>query len=213
MLRLGISGEVMVEQQASVRILAWVFTFLGLAVVWMAIVSSLPSQQELSAKEPSLLQQTVSAATEKTSSEPTLDLSIPGVPAAPLPPSSGTHATAPSAVVRLDRQAVQAARLRCEAEAEQLCPGSSEGLARTRCLERRMYQLAAPCQQQLRERFVKWKAERSRLTAACETDMKRFCSAVRPGGGHVLQCLQEHAAELSDRCYETLPKGTVYFKQ
>src|SRR5262249_39573188 len=155
----------MVEQQASVRILAWVFTFVGLAVVWMAIVSSLPSQQE-----PSLLPQTVSAATEKTSSEPTLDLSIPGVPAAPLPPSSVTHATAPSAVVRLDRQAAQAARLRCEAEAEQLCPGSSEGLARTRCLERRMHQLAAPCQLQLRERFVKWKEERSRLTAACVVD-------------------------------------------
>lgn len=203
----------MVEQQASVRILAWVFTFVGLPVVWMAIVSSLPSQQELSEKKPSLLPQTVSAATEKTPSEPTLDLSIPGVPAAPPSPSSVTHPQDPSAVARLDRHAVQAARLRCDAEAEQLCPGSSDGRARTRCLERRMHQLAAPCQLQLRQRFVKWKEERSRLTAACEIEMKRFCSAVKPGGGHVLQCLQEHAPELSDRCYETLPKGTVSFKQ
>jgi len=203
----------MVEQQASVRILAWVFTFVGLALVWMAIVSSLPSQQELSAKETSRSPLTVSAVTEKTPSEPTLDLSIPGVPAAPPPPSSVTQATAPSAVGRPDRHAAQAARLRCEAEAEQLCPGGSEGLARMRCLERRMHQLAAPCQLQLRERFVKWKEERSRLTAACEMDMKRFCSAVKPGGGHVLQCLQEHAPQLSDRCYETLSKGTVYFKQ
>src|SRR5215510_3733646 len=136
----------MVEQQASVRILAWVFTFVGLAMVWMAIVSSLPSQQELSAKETSRSPLTVSAVTEKTASEPTLDLSIPGVPAAPPPSSSVSHATAPAAVARLDRHAVQAARLRCEAEAEQLCPGFSEGLGGSRCLERRMHQLAAPCQ-------------------------------------------------------------------
>ena len=100
-----------------------------------------------------------------------------------------------------------------EAEAEQLCPESPEGLARKQCLERRMHQLPASCQLQLRERLVKWKEERSRLTAACEVEMNRFCSAVTPGGRQVLQCLQEHAQELSDRCYETLPKGTVYFKQ
>lgn len=203
----------MAEQQATVRILAGAFTFVGLALVWMAIVSSLPSEQELSAKEPALLPHTVPAATMKPPSEPVLDLSIPGVPAAPPVSSGETYATAPSAVARLDRHSVQVARLRCEAEAEQLCPESAEGPARTRCLERRMHQLPAACQRQLRERFVKWKEERSRLTAACEIDMKRFCSAVKPGGGQVLQCLQKHAQELSDRCYETLPKGTVYFKQ
>jgi cysteine rich repeat protein len=203
----------MAQQQASVRILAGAFTCVGLGLVWMAIVGSLPSQQELSAKEPFLLPHTVPAAAVKMPSEPSLDLSIPGVPAAPPALSEPTPATASSAVARLDRHAAQVARLRCEAEAEQLCPGLPDGLARTQCLERRMPHLTAPCQLQVRERFVKWKEERSRLTAACEVDMKRFCSAVKPGGGHVLQCLQAHAQELSDRCYETLPKGTVYFKQ
>ena len=203
----------MAQQQASVRILAGAFTCVGLGLVWMAIVGSLPSQQELSAKESFLLPHTVPAASVKTPSEPALDLSIPGVPVAPPAPSEATPATASSAVARLDRHAAQVARLRCEAEAEQLCPGSPDGLTRTQCLERRMPHLTEPCQLQLRERFVKWKEERSRLTAACEVDLKRFCSAVRPRGGHVLQCLQAHAQELSDRCYETLPKGTVYFKQ
>jgi hypothetical protein len=49
------------------------------------------------------------------------------------------------------------------------------------------------------------------VTAACQADIKRFCSK-RPGAG-ALQCLQQHAQELSDGCYERLPKGTLYFKQ
>lgn len=207
----------MAQQHASVRILAGAFTCMGLGLVWMVIVSSLPSQQELSAKEPPLPQRPGSAVLAKTPPEPTLDLSIPGVPAAPPVPSEQNQPAAavqtPPAAAPLNPRAAQVARLRCEAEVEQLCPDAPEGPARKQCLERRAQQLPAPCQQQLRERFVKWKEERSRLTAACQADMKRFCSGVRPGGGHVLQCLQEHAQELSDPCYETLPKGTVFFKQ
>jgi len=207
-------GSVMAQQHASVRILAGAVTFMGLGLVWMAIVSSLPSEQDLSAKELSLRQGTASVTMFKTPPEPTLDLSIPGVPPVPpVPPERSQPTTAPSTVARLDPRAVQVARLRCEAEAEQLCPESPEGLARKQCQERRMQQLPAPCQLQLRERLVKWKEERSRLTAACEADMNRFCSAVKPGSRQMLQCLQEHAQELSDRCYGTLPKGTVYFKQ
>jgi len=204
----------MAQQHASVRILAGAVTFMGLGLVWMAIVSSLPSEQDLSAKELSPRQGTASVTMFKTPPEPTLDLSIPGVPPVPpVPPERSQPTTAPSTVARLDPRAVQVARLRCEAEAEQLCPESPEGLARKQCQERRMQQLPAPCQLQLRERLVKWKEERSRLTAACEADMNRFCSAVKPGSRQMLQCLQEHAQELSDRCYGTLPKGTVYFKQ
>jgi hypothetical protein len=107
---------------------------------------------------------------------------------------------------------LQASRLKCEAEIEQLCPDSPDGSARRRCLEQRAKQLPLLCQSQLHERFMKWKEDRSRLMAACDEDVNRFCSAVKAGSGQVLQCLQSHAQEVSDRCYQTLPKGTVYFK-
>jgi hypothetical protein len=107
---------------------------------------------------------------------------------------------------------MEVAKLRCEAEIEQLCPDSLDGSGRTRCLEQRAKQLSPLCQSQVRERFVKWKEDRSRLIAACDEDVKRFCGAVKPGNGQILQCLQSHAPEVSDRCYETLPKGTLYFK-
>jgi cysteine rich repeat protein len=205
------------QPHSSGHIFTWIFTVVGLGIVWLAILMSLPSQQDLSAKEPRLLQQPVPTPKAQLPSEPTLDLSIPGVPSAPpAPPDQDPSASIGASALlpeQLDPREAQVARLRCEAEIEQLCPDSLEGLARRRCLEKRGQQLAVPCQQQLRERFVKWKEERTRLVMACQADVKRWCASVKPGDGQILQCLQDHAQEVSDRCYETLPKGTVYFKQ
>jgi Cysteine rich repeat len=205
------------QPHSSGHIFTWIFTVVGLGIVWLAILMSLPSQQDLSAKEPRLLQQPVPTPKAQLPSEPTLDLSIPGVPSAPpAPPDQDPSASIGASALlpeQLDPREAQVARLRCEAEIEQLCPDSPEGLARRRCLEKRGQQLAVPCQQQLRERFVKWKEERTRLVMACQADVKRWCASVKPGDGQILQCLQDHAQEVSDRCYETLPKGTVYFKQ
>jgi hypothetical protein len=107
----------------------------------------------------------------------------------------------------------QVLRLKCEAEIEQLCPDSVEGHDRARCLERRAKDLPSPCQNQLRERFVKWKEDRNRTVAACKEDVRRLCATLKPGDGRIMQCLQEHAQEVSDRCYQTLPKGTLLFRQ
>jgi hypothetical protein len=200
------------SQPLSNRILAGALTFLGLGVVWMAIIGNLPSQQEISAMES--LQPAPQA---NTVPEPVLDLSIPGVspspPPASDPTSSSARTDAPPVSMPMDRRAAQVARLRCEAEVEQLCPEASDGFGRRQCLEKRAQQLPEACQQQVRERLVRWKEERSRLVLACQADIKRFCPDVRPGGRQPLQCLQQHAQELSDGCYGTLPKGTLYFKQ
>ncbi len=83
---------------------------------------------------------------------------------------------------------------------------------RTRCLQQRATQLPPLCQSQLPQQFVKWKEDRNRVMEACDEDVKRFCRAVKPGGGQILQCLQSHGQEVSDRCYQTLPKGTLFFK-
>jgi Cysteine rich repeat len=199
----------MSEQTLSNRILAGAVTFIGLGVIWGAIVSSLPSEQELAAKEAPILPRAIS----KSLPEPTLDLSIPGVPAASpasAPLKTGAAET-PIASKSLDLRAAQISRLRCEAEVAQLCPDSLDGTARKQCLEQRAAQLPVPCQHHVRQRVVKWKDERSRLTAACQVDLKRFCP-MKPGSGEMLQCLQQHAQELSDGCYERLPKGALHFR-
>jgi hypothetical protein len=119
----------------------------------------------------------------------------------------------PPVSMPMDSRMAQVAQLRCEAEVEQVCPEGSDGSGRRQCLQKRAHQLSAPCQQQIRERLVRWKEERSQLKLACQADIRRFCPDLRPGGGQMVQCLQQHAQELSDGCYATLPKGTLYFKQ
>ncbi len=210
----------MAQQQSSSGIIAGAITILGLGLVWVTVATNFPSQEELSSA--ALLAATHQAARPSSpqSAPPTLDLTIPTSP--PLPseaamsrpdndPSGDASAEAP-VVQRLDTRALQAARLQCEADIEQLCPDSPDGFARTRCLQQRATQLPPLCQSQLHERFVKWKEDRSRLMAACDEDVKRFCRAIKPGSGQILQCLQSHNQEVSDRCYQTFPKGTFFFK-
>lgn len=204
----------MSHHPVSNRILAGAVTFVGLGIVWIAIVNNLPSQQELSAKESP--QSAAPTAPVGAAPGPVLDLSIPGVPSA-LPPAetavAATGAERLSSPAAHDPRAAQVARLRCEAEIEQLCPEATDVSGRRQCLEKHAQRLPVPCQQQVRERLVRWKEERSRITLACQADIRRFCRDAGPGGVPQLQCLQQHAPELSDGCYATLPKGALYFKQ
>ena len=208
----------MAQQQSSSGTIAGFVTILGLGLVWVTVATNFPSEEELSSAE--LPAETRRAAVPLSSVPTTLDFTIPTSP--PLPSeaamvrpgderSPDSHVDAP-VVTRLVPSAVQATRLKCEANMEQLCPDSLDGAARTRCLKQRAKQLPPMCQSQLQKRFVKWKEDRSRLIAACREDVKRFCPAVKPGSGEILQCLQSHDQEVSDRCYQALPKDTFFFK-
>jgi len=210
----------MAQQQSSSGIVTGAITILGLGLVWVAVGTNFPSQEELSsAAVPAETRPAVRPLTAP-SEPPMLDLTIPTSP--PLPSEAAmaqrdndrprdSSAEGPK-VPRMNPRSVQVAKLRCDAEVEQLCPDPPDGSGRTRCLEQRAKQLSPFCRIQVRERFVKWKEDRSRMITACDEDVKRFCNAVKPGGGQILQCLQSHDQEVSDRCYETLPKGAVYFK-
>ncbi len=218
----------MAQSQSSAKMLSGALTVVGLGLVWIAVATNWPSQEEFTTVDVPVT--AVSAAAPPP--PPALDLTIPTSPPLPAdaPPSVAlepnrsnafqplgqererTVVPAPDTLVTapVNGQAQQVARLKCEAEIEQLCP---DGAGRVQCLQQRVQQLAPLCQQHVRERFVKWKEDRSRLVVACESDTKRFCSTVKVGGGQILQCLQEHAQDVSDQCYQTLPKGKLLFRQ
>jgi hypothetical protein len=211
----------MARQKSSGEMHTWLVTALGLGLMWGTIVTSFPSQQELTAVELPRAAAAPVPPPVQPATVPTLDLTVPTSP--PLPSQdlssiqSESASTTPSgadipAGTIIDSRSLQVAKLKCEAEIEQLCPASSDGPARRQCVEQRMHRLAPPCPQLLRDRFVKWKEERTRMISACQEDVKRFCTSMTPGSGNVLQCLHAHAQEVSDRCYQTLPKGTLYFK-
>ncbi len=220
----------MAQPHAGNRIVAGALTAFGLSMVWLTIVTSLPSQSELSvspvsppstgrvaagAPPGSIVAKSITPFSPVPPPEPEIDLSIPGVPSGP--PLASAAATPPvgeaTVTPQPDSRMAQVAKLKCDAEIEQLCPDMGEGPARARCLEKRLRDLAPVCRTQMQERFVRWKEDRTRLLSACQDDAKRLCAGLRPGDGRMMQCLQDHAQEVSDRCYQTLPKGKLLYRQ
>lgn len=210
----------MAQKQSLSGMIAGAITILGLGLVWVTVAGNFPSQEELSLAPLPAESRQVARPSSSLSAPPSLDLSIPtSVPlasqtAVSRPDDDRSHNSSVDApiVTRLDSRALQVMRLKCEADIEQLCHDSPDGSARTRCLQQRAKQLPLPCQNQLHAQFVKWKKDRGRLMAACDEDLPRFCRTAKPGGGQILQCLQSHGQKVSDRCYQALPKGTVFFK-
>lgn len=47
-------------------------------------------------------------------------------------------------------------------------------------------------------------AGRVQAKDACRADAERLCKGVRPGGGRIAACLQEHAADVSQECQATM---------
>ena len=45
------------------------------------------------------------------------------------------------------------------------------------------------------------------LRDACGDDYRRLCAGVRPGGGRVLRCFEDHATDLSPRCSASLEEA------
>lgn len=55
--------------------------------------------------------------------------------------------------------------------------------------------------------FVVATAGRVRAEDACRVDAEKICRGVRPGGGRIIRCLQEHEAELSPACRSQFAAG------
>jgi len=54
---------------------------------------------------------------------------------------------------------------------------------------------------------VQYRKEAIALMQSCRADHDRLCSGVVPGGGRILACLQNHAADLSAACAQSLPRA------
>lgn len=194
------------------RLAAILATLAGLGLVWGLVWANMPTKDQFEASA-------VSSRSKKADlPTPALDLSIPGVPA---PDAPGSHrvfvngAEVPQSGPGTGEQgragnlrAKQIAEMKCEAELQQVCPDSLEGEERQRCVEQRAKQLPSSCQGMIRQRLVRFK-EQSGLAVACADDVKQWCRDAQSGDGQILQCLQDHAQDVSDGCYATLPKGAL----
>lgn len=206
------------KQEPSGKVTASLVSVVGLVLVWGIVWANLPSKDELLSAQP---QPRVAAVPVV----PELDLSIPGVSAsrpagtqseegAQRPGGSDEPAvseTSGAVPVPGDGRARQVAEVKCDAEVQQFCPDSLTGEDRRRCVAQRMKRLPPACQQIMQQRMVRWK-EAEGYKVACADDVKRVCQGVEPGEGRVLQCLQDHAQDISEGCYQRLPKGQLLLR-
>ncbi len=188
------------------KIMTSLATVGGLIFVWTIVWANLPSKEEL------LSAQSASPTVER-SRQPELDLTIPGLSSQSAERSAGTNdissvSTIGGLSVPQDRRARQIAEVKCDAEVQQYCPDSLAGEERRRCVMQRFKRLEVSCQQIVKQRLVRWK-EADGYKLACAEDVKRVCRTVEPGEGRILQCLQEHEQDLSESCYQSLPKGRL----
>ncbi|HRC25646.1 MAG: hypothetical protein WAT82_03715 [Nitrospira sp.] len=177
-----------------------------LGAVWSLVLYTLP-QNDL-ASEPTPVSFPPQPATPASPAHT-------GVPAPPTPEpvSQPVVVREPAPVIQIEAQEhppVEPVRapfgreLKCDLEIEALCP-EEEGERRA-CLLRKTAQLSAPCRPMLRERLVRMKEAMQQLRTACEADRRQFCREVPLGGGALVQCLESHAQEVSDQCFQLLPK-------
>jgi Cysteine rich repeat len=94
----------------------------------------------------------------------------------------------------------------CRADIAALCPnlkpGRAEHRAIAQCLESQQDKLSASCKSELSE----MKAREEAAKQACKPDAEKFCAGVAPGGGRIMECLNQHQSELSDACKAAQPK-------
>lgn len=201
------------QPSSSGKVTASVVSVLGLILVWGIVWANLPSKNELLSAQ----------SKERVTAQavPALDLSIPGVPATP-PSGASVHqdgtrqsraaaSEASSGSAGGDFRARQIAEVKCEADVQQICPDSLTGEERRQCVAQRMKQFSPLCRQIVQQRMVRWK-EAEGYRAACADDVKRVCRGVEPGEGRILQCLQGHAQDISEGCYQSLPKGQLLLR-
>jgi hypothetical protein len=96
----------------------------------------------------------------------------------------------------------------CVDDVQQYCPGVQPGGGRImQCLKAHETDLSAACKNQLQTAQSRGQAARTHAQAirqACQSDLATLCHDVGSGGGRMLQCLQQHRADLSATCQATL---------
>lgn len=92
----------------------------------------------------------------------------------------------------------------CMVELEKLCEGVEPGGARRKCFKENEEKLSPACQRAFDRMAARIAGDMQHFRAACRGDVKQFCPQVGPGGGSILQCLEENYKEVSENCYQVL---------
>ena len=102
--------------------------------------------------------------------------------------------------------ALQGISPECMVELEKLCEGVEPGGARRKCFKENEAKLSPACQHAVDKMAARITEDMQHFKAACQGDVKQYCPHVNPGGGNILQCLEENYKEVSENCYDALKR-------
>ncbi len=96
----------------------------------------------------------------------------------------------------------------CEMEIEKYCgqvtPGQGRVLA---CLYAHTDKLSSKCEYALYDAAVQLEravAALSYVANECDEDLEKFCESIAPGQGRLLECLEKHDKDVSNRCKQAI---------
>jgi hypothetical protein len=181
----------------SSSIIVWVLSAVVLGTAWAVLLLNYPKQEDGSVVTHS--QPLPSPPPAQTSSADHLSP----------PPPTAPGIVLPSMLEKLRVRQQEEEELKCEAQLENLCPYTLLGDDRRRCIQDNEPKFPPSCQGLIQRRLAHMKESLQHLKVACEADARRFCRTVQGGGGRILQCLEDHAQEISDGCFQALPKRSV----
>ncbi len=92
----------------------------------------------------------------------------------------------------------------CKKELNSFCkevtPGEGRVLA---CLYSHLDKLSGKCKFAIDDAATKIERKINAITYAaskCDDDMEKFCVSIIPGEGRILDCLEKHSRDVSERC-------------
>ncbi|MEI6127822.1 MAG: cysteine rich repeat-containing protein [Pseudomonadota bacterium] len=89
----------------------------------------------------------------------------------------------------------------CADDIVKFCQNIQPGGGRiAQCLASHVKDISSAC----RTRIAEIKNRMVSVSESCEDDVEQLCKEVRPGGGRILNCLKDHAGEISSECKATL---------
>lgn len=104
----------------------------------------------------------------------------------------------------LAEEVVEGCASELEAYCQEVTPGEGRLLA---CLYAHEDKLSGQCEFALYDAAVRLERAISAISyvaSECRADIEGLCASVQAGEGRILQCLNDHAAELSDTCDQAL---------
>lgn len=178
--------------RTSAALVAGILTIFILGIIWTVVLHNLQTQKGIPVA-------------------PSFSAADPPLPPSSESPSSarGTlpHESSPSPTVSLSPPTPPDPRVRrepernCLAVLEKLCQDVPPGSGRRRqCFQDNVGNLSPACQVKLQAKAFRVRESTQQIKAACRSDAKRLCPKVPLAGGRILQCLEDHAKELSDGC-------------